>query len=125
MYPTIQAALAEVKTNPATAGLVTAEYDGYLTNLLTLSAGVMPTGETEYRPFYVAARLLEQLRSGQTLLSADGVVFTGLIKPIASLFAQQGAIDQALSLIVPPGFDVPLPTHRRYFTRSFSTQTRP
>jgi len=126
MYSSLPTALAEVKTNPATAGLITTEYDAYLTNLLNVSAGMLPTGETEYRPFYVAARLLEQLRSGQTLSSADGVSFTGLVTPIASLFAHQGAIDRALQLTIPAGFEVSPPASaRRYSTRTLSTETRP
>ncbi|WP_088893198.1 hypothetical protein [Leptolyngbya ohadii] len=131
MYTTIADALTAVKTNPATRGLVGAEYDAYLTGLLTISAGTDPANVTQYRPFLVAAKLLEQLRSQQSIKSAEGAVFSGLATPIASLLAQQAAIDEALSLTVPAGFEVvataaPAPTGLpRFGSISRATQIRP
>ncbi|MDX2215514.1 MAG: hypothetical protein SFY66_19780 [Oculatellaceae cyanobacterium bins.114] len=136
MYTTIPAALTEVKTNPATRGLIGAEYDSYLTNLLTLSAGKDAADVTQYRPFYVAAKLLEQLRSQQQISKADGAEFTGLAKPIESLLGTQIAFDKALGLTIPEGFEAVLPkcvtcegqssgAIRRFGTRSQTTQIRP
>jgi hypothetical protein len=127
--------LAEVKQNPAVRGLITAaEYDAHLTNQLTITAGKKPDSTTIYRPYYVAAKFLEQLRSQQLLSKAeDGVTFTGLAKPIESLLAMQAALDQSLELTVPPGFEAVLPqcvtcepsTTTRHRTRSHRPTLRP
>jgi hypothetical protein len=108
--------------------------DGYLTELLTLSAGVDGASQTHYRPFYCAAKWLEQNRPAQTLKKAkDGVEFTGLATPIASLFALQLAYDASQQLTVPPGFEVVAETTgtasttntQRFGTRSLSNRSRP
>jgi hypothetical protein len=109
MYTDLAACLNEVKINPATRGLIAAEYDDYLTNQLTISAGLNATGATIYRPYFVAAKFLEQLRAKQEIAKAKGVEFTGLALPIESLLAQQASLDRALTasmgLVVPAGFE--------------------
>ena len=79
--------------------------DEYLNELLQLSAGTAPDEATHYRPFYVAARWLEQNRGQQALESADGAKFTGYAKPIASLMNLQAAYDKSHALTVPDGFE--------------------
>ena len=80
--------------------------DEYLNELLTLSAGVDADQVTHYRPFYCAAKWIEQNRPAQTLSeAAGGTKFTGLQKPIDSLLALQRAYDQAQDLDVPDGFE--------------------
>lgn len=131
-YKLLADCLNETKTNPATRGLITAEYDAYLSNQLEIAAGKNSANETVYRPYYVAAKFLEQIRSQQSVRKADGAEFTGLALPIASLLGLQASLDKALGLIVPAGFEA-LPvnettateTQRRRYTRSHSTQNRP
>ena len=108
----------------------TAVDDPYLTELLVISAGKDPNNVTQYRPFFVAAKWLEQNLSAQALSEADGVKFTGQATPIASLLALQASIDQALSLTIPPGMEAVVPgesggTATRYRSRSLSITTRP
>ena len=79
--------------------------DDYLNELLTLSAGVDADQATHYRPFYCAAKWIEQNRTEQTLSEASGTKFTGLQKPIDSLLALQRAYDQAQGLTIPDGFE--------------------
>jgi hypothetical protein len=132
-YTSKAASLNEVKTNPATKGLIGSDYDTYLDGQLDLTAGKNAANQTIFRPYYVAAKFLEQIRSQQTIRSADGAVFTGLALPIASLLGQQAAIDTALGLIVPPGFEAVVPGAesssssglQRFGTRSSITQIRP
>jgi len=81
----------------------------YLTELLNLSAGIDTIGVKHFRPFYVAAKFIEQNQSIHTLKEADAVVFTGLPIPIASLLALQAAYDAANSLIIPPGMEAITP----------------
>lgn len=123
-YSDLSAALARAKERSGAR----ASDDAYLTEILNISAGVDPQEVTQFRPYFVAAKFLEQNRSAQTLAKAKGgVEFTGLAKPIASLMALQASIDQALDLAIPAGFEaiaqsVSLP---RQGTRSLSTQARP
>lgn len=63
-----------------------------------------------YRPYYAAAKFIEQNKLEQALSKAeDGVTFTGYERVIQSLFDQQRALDLALGLEIPPGFEVPPP----------------
>jgi hypothetical protein len=135
-YAVLLDCLNEVKMNPAVRGLSPGiEYDPHLENQLLISAGKNPSNTTIYRPYYVAAKFLEQLRSQQVLSQAeDGVKFTGLAKPIESLLALQAALDLSLGLTVPAGFEVVLPqcvtcdsptTTTRYRTRSHRPTLRP
>jgi hypothetical protein len=76
----------------------------YLTELLQASAGISKSDDRPvYRPFYVAAKFLEQARADQELTEASGAKFTGMAIPIKSLLDQQAAIDNGL--IVPIGFE--------------------
>jgi hypothetical protein len=111
-------ALAAIKELPAVRELPVAADEAFLNDLLTSSAGQVPSGGasdaeqtytagvTVYRHYYVAARFLETLRSQHVLSQGgSGIVFTGLATPIASLMALQQGIDSSLKLIVPAGFE--------------------
>lgn len=77
--------------------------DEFLTLLLNASAGTeITTGLTCYRPFYAAARFLLQSRRDQMATSADGMAFTGMIRPIVDLLQLQRALDEGLE--IPAGF---------------------
>ena len=78
--------------------------DAYLTELLELSAG-KAEAVTHYRPYYVAAKFLEQNLARQLISAADGATFTLLKKPIESLLDLQSAYDRAQGLSVPAGFE--------------------
>jgi len=73
------------------------------------TAGTRPNDvggvDTIYRPYYVAAKMLEQDGS-QALSKAGDVQFTGMATPIASLYALQDSIDKALGTIVPSAMQV-------------------
>lgn len=100
-YTNLSTALARTKER---SGATSAD-DTYLTELLQMSAGVDASSTTHYRPFYAAARWIEQDQGQQALSDAkNGVKFTGLAKPIASLMALQVAYDLANALTVPDGF---------------------
>lgn len=94
--------------------------DDYLTELLEMSAGIDPANQTHYRIFFVAAKWLEQNRPQQTLAVAEGVTFTGLAKPIASLLALQAAYDSANALVVPLGFEAVTPGPQRLRSRAIA-----
>ncbi len=100
-YTILIEALARAKERSG----ATAADDTYLNELLLLSAGIAPDETVHYRPFYVAARWLEQNRAQQALESADGAKFTGYAKPIASLMQLQAAYDKANELTIPDGFE--------------------
>jgi hypothetical protein len=100
LYLTIEDALKRARER-ADAG---AEANEYLRELLFFSAGKSKsTGAQVFRPFYCAAKYLEQSRADQTLTEADGAKFTGQALPIKSLFDLQASID--LGLDVPIGFE--------------------
>ncbi|MBE9178602.1 hypothetical protein IQ268_08525 [Oculatella sp. LEGE 06141] len=99
-YGDIQIALKRARERAAAS---TAD-DLYLTELLEMSSGIrLADNGIEYRPFYVAARFLQQSRRDQTIKEADDVKFTGQVVPIASLLELQRSLDNAL--IVPEGFE--------------------
>jgi hypothetical protein len=80
----------------------------FMTDMLNVSAGTHKVdGEQEFRPFYVAAKWLEQDLENQTLSEGGGAKFTGVAVPIRSLFDIQAALDKSLN--VPPGFEIPDP----------------
>lgn len=124
LYLTLEAALLRAKERAGISG--TAE-DAFLTELLQLSAGTDPEGTTHYRPFLVAARWLEQNQSAQAISKADGVEFTGLRTPIASLLNLQAGYDMACNLTVPDGMGATLANRsfRIQGSRSQPTQIRP
>jgi hypothetical protein len=66
-------------------------------------------GVTNYRPWYVAGKTIEQTYEYQVLSEADGAKFTNLITTVLSLFNFQQSIDLSLAgepnnLVVPAGF---------------------
>lgn len=76
-----------------------------LETLLIVSAGKDANGEPVYRPYLVAALLLERVPYDDVLLKAEnGVTFGDPAKTIAGWRAMQAALDAALGLTVPPGF---------------------
>lgn len=78
-------------------------------NLLEDSAGLTYDGVTDvYRPYFTAARFLEQDHQTQKLSKAGDVVFTGLAAVIASLYNQQAGIDQKYQLIISSAFLAPV-----------------
>ncbi|MBW4540711.1 MAG: hypothetical protein KME43_16405 [Myxacorys chilensis ATA2-1-KO14] len=100
MFTDLQTALVRARERAA----ATSADDIFLTELLELSAGTSrATAEKIYRPFYVAARYLQQSRRDQTIKQADGATFTGQAIPIASLLDLQRSLDE--SLLVPIGFE--------------------
>lgn len=100
-YLILADALARAKER---SGATSAD-DVYLSELLDLSSALDKSSVRHYRPFYVAARWLEQSRTQQALSEADGAKFTGLAKPIASLMELQAAYDASNELAVPKGFE--------------------
>lgn len=130
MYTVLAEALARAKER---SGATSAD-DVYLTELLTLSAGKAPDAVTHYRPFYCAAKWMEQDKAKQALKKAGDVEFTGLAAPISSLVNLQASLDQALELTIPKGFEAIPPECQtcdnqkpqpRYRTQSHSTSSRP
>ncbi|MBD0266153.1 MAG: hypothetical protein ICV85_12765 [Tolypothrix sp. T3-bin4] len=60
---------------------------------------------TQYRPYWVIARLFEQSLKDQRISSADGAAFTGLQRPIVSYMDTQRALDLKYGWVVPTGFE--------------------
>ena len=80
----------------------------FLTEILQMSYGTdKKTGVIVYRPFYAAAKYLQQSRRDQTIEEADNAKFTGQAVPIESLYALQYALDQDLN--IRPAFMIPYP----------------
>ncbi|MBE7384389.1 MAG: hypothetical protein F6J95_023620 [Leptolyngbya sp. SIO1E4] len=100
-YTDLADALARAKERSG----ATATDDTYLTELLQMSAAPDGGGTTHFRPFFAAAKWLEQNRTQQAISEADGAKFTGLATPIESLLALQYSYDQANGLTVPAGFE--------------------
>ncbi len=74
----------------------------YISELLDISKSLdlVP----HYRPFIVAALILQQDLDGQAITEADGVKFTGLAKVIESLLGLQKSYDLSTGIEIPPGF---------------------
>lgn len=101
LYTTMDSALARAKERSQAKS---ADED-YLKELLLVSFGThRVTKEVVYRPFYVAAKYLEQSRRDQTLIEADGAKFTGQKVPIQSLLDLQQALDA--DLYIRPSFQI-------------------
>ena len=79
----------------------------FINSMLDVSIGKTANGIVVYRPFYVAAKELEQ-RFANNLAEADGVKFLQYEKQIASLLALQVGFDLAEGLIIPPSFSAVL-----------------
>jgi hypothetical protein len=71
---------------------------GYLDALLEATAAPDANGITHYRPYAVAAMVLEQQLQSQQLHKADDVEFTGFEKPIQSFKQLQDDLDVKLGL---------------------------
>lgn len=76
----------------------------HVESLIDESAAIDASGVTQYRPYYVVAKLLEQAPPHQQFGSADGVSFTGMVRPIASFLDIQLGLDLKYGWTVPPGF---------------------
>lgn len=71
----------------------------YLIEILQMSSGVHKiTGQIVYRPFYAAAKWIQQSRRDQSVTQAADVKFTGQETPIASLLDLQRSLDFELDL---------------------------
>lgn len=71
----------------------------YLIEILQMSSGVHKiTGQIVYRPFYAAAKWIQQSRRDQSVTQAADVKFTGQETPIASLLDLQRALDFELNI---------------------------
>lgn len=68
---------------------------------LHLTAGKTPEGETMYRPYWVAAELLDQRR--QQIMAAEGATFRDVQLTIDALRRSQWGIDGQFKLTVPAG----------------------
>lgn len=77
---------------------------GKLTTSKAIAGTTYPANTPIYRPYFVAAKILQQNRADVTLKSADGATFTNLEGMIQSLMDEQLRLDQSLNLEVPPGF---------------------
>ena len=86
------------------AGIKDESQDDTILEMLQDSKGMTEDHPMVYRPYYVAAKILEQDISKQQLAEAGDVKFTGLVTTINSLMGLQASIDQALGLIIPPYF---------------------
>jgi hypothetical protein len=82
-------------------------YEDKLTRILQYSAASRPSdGAICYRPWYAAAKALDEDLDTQALTKADGAEFTGQLRPIRSLYGTQNSIDlsdAALYGVVVPG----------------------
>jgi hypothetical protein len=76
---------------------------GYLDALLEATALENSSGVTHYRPYEVAALVLEQQLQSQQLSKADDVEFTGYRTPIDSFNKLQYDLDLKLGLKEPEG----------------------
>lgn len=101
LYTTLDSALTRAKER----SMAKAADEPYLSELLLISFGIhRQTNEVVYRPFYVAAKYLEQSRRDQTFSEADGAKFTGQKTPIRSLLDLQEALDA--DLYIRPSFRI-------------------
>lgn len=101
LYSSLDNALARAKER----SMAKPADESYLKELLQISFGThKTTNQIIYRPFYVAAKYLEQSRRDQILAEADGAKFTGLKVPIRSLLDLQQALD--VDLYIRPEFRI-------------------
>jgi hypothetical protein len=101
LYSSLDSALARAKER----SMAKPADESYLKELLQISFGThKTTNQIIYRPFYVAAKYLEQSRRDQILAEADGAKFTGLKVPIRSLLDLQQALD--VDLYIRPEFRI-------------------
>lgn len=72
--------------------------------LLAASAGVTASGVAIYRPYLVAARLLDRRLHDDVLLSASGATFRAYADTVRGWLTLQASLDAAFGLTVPDGF---------------------
>lgn len=103
LYSVLEDAISRVKSRAITPE--EENDDGYIVELLQMSYGLhKQTKELIYRPFWVAAKILQQSPFHQTLKKDDSTEFTGQGVPIRSLLDLQANLD--IELDVRPGFGV-------------------
>lgn len=78
--------------------------------LLTASAGTDPASVTQYRPYLVAAILLQTARNTSNVLEAKGARFSSHRETITELMRLQQRADTKLELTIPDGYAVRLGT---------------
>lgn len=123
-YLDLGLSLARVKE---LAQITRPDRDQYLIDLLEAATGAATAHPKVFRPYLVAAVVLEQDIDRQQITEADGVKFTNLVGVIASLRSQQHSLDLALSLEVPTGMlaiapsPLSAPKVRHLGTQSFHT----
>ena len=118
-YLSIDASL-EIAKNRAEVTDITKEES--LLNLLEDTAGRSADGlKTVYRPYFAAARYLEQDHQTQKLSEAGDVKFTNLVTVVASLYAQQAGLDGSYGLLIPDAFLTPLAQETRRGNVGFGT----
>lgn len=103
LYSVLEDAISRVKSRAITPEEENDE--GYIVELLQMSYGLhKQTKELIYRPFWVAAKILQQSPFHQSLKKDDATEFTGQGVPIRSLLDLQANLD--VELDVRPGFGV-------------------
>lgn len=98
--------------------------DVFLTELLEMSAGKDAAGTVHFRPFFVAAKFLEQNPDLRDLSEGDGAKFTLAQPRIESLLNLQHQYDVANGLDVPPGMSA-IATNAVIKTRAIATASLP
>jgi hypothetical protein len=101
IYIDIDASLERAKNR---SGIVDDSQDEMILDVLGSTSGSKES-VVHYRPYYVAALLLEQDLARQSLSKAGDVEFTNLTTVIASLRSLQNSLDISLGLTVPPGLE--------------------
>ena len=96
-----------------TGGLAPAD----LGTLLAVSAG-LKDGTTFYRPYFVAAALLDTALHTRKLLKGEGAEFDKPSLTVLGLLDLQAAIDKAEGLVVPPGMEATYKHVRRTSVRT-------
>ncbi|AUB37414.1 hypothetical protein COO91_03359 [Nostoc flagelliforme CCNUN1] len=95
-----QANLDLVKTLTGFDEAIAPNVEIYLQESAALDANQV----TQFRPYWVIAKLLEQSSQHQQLSNADGVGFTGMVRPIESYLDIQRGLDRKYGWAVPAGF---------------------
>lgn len=95
-----QANLDLVKTLTGFDEAIAPNVEIYLQESAALDANQV----TQFRPYWVIAKLLEQSPQHQQLSNADGVGFTGMVRPIESYLDIQRGLDRKYGWAVPAGF---------------------
>ncbi|MHC5755989.1 MAG: hypothetical protein ACYTXF_36230 [Nostoc sp.] len=99
-FSNYQANFDLVKTLTSFDDAIAANVEIYLQE----SAAVDANQVTQFRPYWVVAKILEQAPQHQQLSNADGVGFTGMVRPIESYLDIQRGLDRKYGWTVPAGF---------------------